>query len=62
MALLWAIEGFDQLVMSGGTSTTRGPAGLRATGFVGVLLAPFLHGDWGHLAAKLEDRCWCSAS
>lgn len=51
VALLWAIEGFDQLVMSGDLDYE----GIRpgtSDGLTGILLAPFLHGDWGHLAAN----------
>lgn len=51
VALLWAIEGFDQLVMN----QELDYEGIRpgeTDGLTGVLLAPFLHGGWGHLAAN----------
>lgn len=49
-ALMWAVEGVDQVL----------PADLDAYGIVprdtdgltGILLAPFLHGGWDHLAAN----------
>ncbi|WP_239455377.1 rhomboid family intramembrane serine protease [Nocardioides gilvus] len=51
VALLWVVEGFDQLVMSGDLDRE----GIRpgtSDGLIGILLAPFLHGDWDHLAAN----------
>ena len=51
MALLWVIEGFDQVVMAGDLDRE----GIRpgsSDGLVGILLSPFLHGGWDHLAAN----------
>jgi membrane associated rhomboid family serine protease len=51
VALLWLLEGVDQLILGGGLDALgirpRTAAGLR-----GVLFAPFLHGDFAHLAAN----------
>lgn len=50
VALLYGIEGVDSV-----TSANLDAAGVQprtADGLTGVLFAPLLHGDWGHLAAN----------
>lgn len=50
VALLWVIEAVDQV--SGHRLDRNGIRPLDADGLTGVLVAPLLHADWGHLIAN----------
>lgn len=51
VALLWVLEGVDQVAFN----ESLDGEGIRPRsedGLLGILLAPFLHGGWGHLVAN----------
>lgn len=50
VALLWIIEAID--VLSGNQLDDDGVRPLSSDGLIGILLAPFLHGGWAHLASN----------
>ncbi|MEM7156122.1 MAG: rhomboid family intramembrane serine protease [Myxococcota bacterium] len=51
LAILWGLEAFDTFVMRGSLDAF-GIAPRTTSGLFGVLAAPFLHGDWGHLSSN----------
>lgn len=51
LVLLWSVEGLDQYVF-GGRLDGLGIRPRIAEGLIGVVLAPFLHGDFAHLGAN----------
>jgi membrane associated rhomboid family serine protease len=50
VALLYVVEAFDQI--SGHRLDENGIRPLEADGLWGILFAPLLHANWGHLAAN----------
>lgn len=51
LAVLWGIEAIDAFVL-GGSLDRLGVAPREASGLLGIFTAPFLHGDWGHIASN----------
>ncbi len=51
VALLWVVEIVDQLT-PGATLDDNGIQPRTDEGLLGVLLAPLLHGGWGHLISN----------
>ncbi len=51
VAVLWVLEGVDQVVL-GESLDGQGVRPRSEDGLLGILLAPFLHGGWGHLVAN----------
>lgn len=51
VALLWLLEGIDQVVLDGSLDT-EGIQPRSEQGLLGIALAPFLHGGFGHLVAN----------
>lgn len=51
VALLWLLEGVDQVAL-GESLDGEGIRPRSEEGLLGILLAPFLHGGWGHLVAN----------
>ncbi len=51
LAVLWGLEAIDALVLGGGLDRF-GVAPRQLSGLLGIFAAPFLHGDWGHIASN----------
>lgn len=51
LAVLWGIEAIDAFVLSGSLDRL-GVEPRQVSGLLGILAAPFLHGDWGHIASN----------
>lgn len=57
VALLYVIEIVDQL--TGHALDRNGIRPLETDGLKGILFAPLLHANWGHLLANtVPPRCW----
>lgn len=52
VALLWAIEIIDQLIFRGALDQLFGIRPRTLWGLVGIVFAPFLHGNFAHLLAN----------
>jgi len=50
-AILWGVEAVDRLIL-GGSLDTLGISPRTGAGLKGIVLAPFLHRDFAHLAAN----------
>lgn len=51
LAVLWGIEAIDAFVL-GGSLDRLGVEPREMSGLLGIFAAPFLHGDWGHIASN----------
>ncbi len=52
VALLYAVELVDQLVLAGAMDTSYGIFPRHVDGLDGILFAPLLHAGWGHLISN----------